>query len=238
MRGSVRIRHTTIMCRAELACRFPPRLRRWRWVFPLEAGIGQAPHIIAKLASQRRRSGFSPAATISSPALATPTPSRRSRLGGELLDERGDEPVEFGDFVVEVQDPAGEVFQREFGGDHRVAVSDDVRSPSRAGAKALHAGEVADLVAHLLRCGDDGVVELLQRRTAALDGGLSRGAQHPQGFHGASAVLGHLDPAPVRRGLRCRDRIKGVVLAPGSSPPPGPGRSLRAPGPPTAPGGG
>ena len=26
-----------------LACRLPPRLRRWRLVFPLEAGIGQAP---------------------------------------------------------------------------------------------------------------------------------------------------------------------------------------------------
>ena len=47
-------------------------------------------------------------------------------MGGEFLDERGDEPVEFGDFVVEVQDPAGEVFEREFGGEHRVAVSDDI----------------------------------------------------------------------------------------------------------------
>ena len=71
----------TTLCRAEWACRFPPRLRRWRWVFALEAGIGQARHIIAKLASQRRRWGFSAAAPLSSPALATPTPSRRSRWG-------------------------------------------------------------------------------------------------------------------------------------------------------------
>ena len=184
------------MCSAELACRFPPRLRRWRWVFPLDAGIGQAPHIIAKLASERSRWGFSPAATISSPALATPTPSSWSRLGGELLDEWADEPVELGDFVVEVQDSPGEVFERELGGDGRVAVPDGVRSPARAGAKALHTGGVADLVAHVLRCGDDGVVELLQRRTTALDGGLSRGAQHPQGFHGAGTVLGHLDSTP------------------------------------------
>ena len=41
------------MCRAELAWRLPPRLRRWRCVFPLDAGIGQTPHIMAKLASER-----------------------------------------------------------------------------------------------------------------------------------------------------------------------------------------
>ena len=33
---------------------------------------------------------------------------------------------------------------------------------ARTGTQALHAGEVADLVTHFLRRGDDGVVELLQ----------------------------------------------------------------------------
>ena len=69
------------MWRAELAWRFPPRLRRWRCVLPLEAGSGQAPNSIAKLASERSRSGFSPAVTRSSPALAVPTPSSLSRSG-------------------------------------------------------------------------------------------------------------------------------------------------------------
>ena len=81
----LRIRHTTIMCRAELAWRFLPRLRRWRCVFPLEAGSGQAPHNIAKLASERSRSGFSRAVTRSSPALAIPTPSSLSRSGASSL---------------------------------------------------------------------------------------------------------------------------------------------------------
>jgi hypothetical protein len=31
-----------------LACRSPPRLSRWRLVFPLEAGIGETPHKAAK----------------------------------------------------------------------------------------------------------------------------------------------------------------------------------------------
>ncbi len=46
-----------------------------------EAGIGQTPRIVAKLASERRRSGFSPTATIIAPAFSVPTPSRSSRLG-------------------------------------------------------------------------------------------------------------------------------------------------------------
>ena len=101
------------------------------------------------------------------------------QIGRELLDQRTDEPVQLGDLVVQVQDPAGEVLQRELGGDHGVAVSHGVRSPGRAGAKALHAGEVADRVAHLLGCSDDRVVELLQGRTTALHRRLSGRAQHP-----------------------------------------------------------
>ena len=60
-------------------------------------------------------------------------------------------------------------------------------------------------------------MELLQGRAAALDRRLSRRSQHPQGLHGAGAVLGHLDPASCARRLGRRDRIQGVVLALGSS---------------------
>ena len=72
-------------------------------------------------------------------------------------------------------------------------------------------------VAHLVRRGDDGVVELLQGGPAGLDGGLSGRAQHPQGLHRAAAVLGNLDPTSRARRLRGRDRIERVVLPPGSS---------------------
>ena len=43
--------------------------------------IGQTPHIMAKLASERSRSGLSPTATITAPAFSVPTPSSSSRLG-------------------------------------------------------------------------------------------------------------------------------------------------------------
>ena len=126
-------------------------------------------------------------------------------------------PVEFSDLVVDVEDSAGEGLQGELGRDHRVSIADRVRPPGRTGTQALHAGEVADLVTHFLRCGNDGVVELLQGRAAALDCRLSRCSQHPQGFHAAGTVFGHLDPASCARRLGRGDRIQGVVLALGSS---------------------
>src|SRR3954451_20374833 len=50
-----------MMCRALLAARSPPRLRRWRVVLPDDAGTGLTPHSAAKPASDRRRCGLSPA---------------------------------------------------------------------------------------------------------------------------------------------------------------------------------
>ena len=45
------------------------------------AGASRPPHIMAKLASERSRSGLSPTATIIAPAFSVPTPSSSSRLG-------------------------------------------------------------------------------------------------------------------------------------------------------------
>src|SRR6266487_6554849 len=50
---------------AELACRSPPRLSRWRSCLPEEAPTGLAPHSAAKLASLRTRPGLSPAVASS-----------------------------------------------------------------------------------------------------------------------------------------------------------------------------
>ena len=52
---------------------------------------------------------------------------------------------------------------------------------------------------------------------AIRDNELSRCSQHPQGFHAAGTVFGHLDPASCARRLGRGDRIQGVVLALGSS---------------------
>ena len=61
VRGSLDRRTRAIWCSAQLACRSPPRLSRWRLVFPGPAGIGAAPHRAAKEASVRIRPGLSPA---------------------------------------------------------------------------------------------------------------------------------------------------------------------------------
>ena len=44
-----------MVCRARLSWRSPPRLRRWRTVWPEEAGIGAEPPGMANAASVRRR---------------------------------------------------------------------------------------------------------------------------------------------------------------------------------------
>ena len=64
----------TIRHRAWLAWRSPPGLSRWRVTLPEEAGIGAAAHRCAQAASERSRSGWSPAATRSSAAVSAPTP--------------------------------------------------------------------------------------------------------------------------------------------------------------------
>lgn len=61
-----------MVCGSRLACRSPPRLSRWRLVFPELAGIGAAPHRAAKEASVRIRSGLSPAVTSRVAVVMTP----------------------------------------------------------------------------------------------------------------------------------------------------------------------
>jgi hypothetical protein len=60
--------------RAWLAWRSPPGLRRWRVIFPEDAGIGAAAHRCAQAASERSRSGWSPAAMSNSAAVWGPMP--------------------------------------------------------------------------------------------------------------------------------------------------------------------
>src|SRR4051794_27323901 len=60
--------------RAALAWRLPPRFSLWRLVLPLEAGTGQAPHILANAASERMRSGLSPTRISISAALPVAMP--------------------------------------------------------------------------------------------------------------------------------------------------------------------
>ena len=90
----------TIRHSAWLACRSPAGLRRRRAVLPEDAGIGATAHRCAQAASERSRSGWSPAATRSSAAVSAPTPYRASRPGGVAGDQGHDERVEADDLAA------------------------------------------------------------------------------------------------------------------------------------------
>src|SRR5215204_1586115 len=83
-----RMRVTTTRWSAALACRLPPRLSLCRLVRPLDAGIGQAPHSLAKAPSDRMRSGLSPTSNSISAAVAVAMPRAAMRSGG-AVDFRG-----------------------------------------------------------------------------------------------------------------------------------------------------
>ena len=57
-------------------------------VLPEEAWIGEDPHSIENAASLRSRSGLSPAATSSAPALSGPIPNRATSPGAALATSR------------------------------------------------------------------------------------------------------------------------------------------------------
>lgn len=78
------------MWRAELAWRVPCGRGGGTASSRSAAGSGQAPQGIAKLASERGRSGFSLAATISSPEPGDTHAFEREQIGSELLDEQSD----------------------------------------------------------------------------------------------------------------------------------------------------
>src|SRR6266545_4104197 len=84
----MRIRLMTAMCSTRLAWRSPPRLSRWRWVSPEEAGSGATPHSIAKPASLRSRLGLSPAVTNSLPGDLHADAGGGQQLRGEFGDHR------------------------------------------------------------------------------------------------------------------------------------------------------
>ena len=82
----MRMRVTTAMCRARFKRRSPPRLIRWRTVFPEEAGIGFTPARLANAASDRTRPGCDQAAgppPVASGMAALMSPDLRERRPGQ-----------------------------------------------------------------------------------------------------------------------------------------------------------
>ena len=95
-----------------------------------DAGIGLAPQSIAKLASDRRRDGLSPAVTRNSPADSTPTHGRcQGNLGASSLNQRLDQPVQGGNrLFVERQDTSRLRLERDLRRGGRVSIAARRRS--------------------------------------------------------------------------------------------------------------
>ena len=74
-----------MMWSALLAARSPPLFNRCPVVLPDEAGTGLTPHRAAKLASDLRRSGLSPAVRNNCVALFMPTPLRAINSGAKSV---------------------------------------------------------------------------------------------------------------------------------------------------------
>ena len=122
------------MCRAELAWRLPPRLRRWRCVFPMRADA--AHHGEARLGAEPIRvipNGDHYCACVLGAHAFELADWRAPRPGD-------DEPVEFSDLVVDVEDSAGEGLQGELG------QGLDSRPCPASRPHRYAASEVADLV--------------------------------------------------------------------------------------------
>src|SRR5215470_2452346 len=90
---------------ALLSARSPPRLRRWRVVWPLDASMGLVPASRAKAASLRQRPGWENN-TMACAALTGPMPGCLVSSGGQVVDDLG----ELG--LVRCQRPGG-VRQRQ-----------------------------------------------------------------------------------------------------------------------------
>src|SRR5207248_2353012 len=67
-------------------------VERWRFVLPEQALIGEEPQSIEKAASERSRSGLSPAATSSAPAVSAPTPNASISCGEAVVVSRASWP--------------------------------------------------------------------------------------------------------------------------------------------------
>src|SRR3954468_24413202 len=107
-----RMRVTTTRWSAALAWRLPPRFSLWRLVRPLDAGIGQAPHSLAKAPSDRMRSGLSPTSSSISAAVAVAMPRGRPEVGRGGGDQRSELLVVRLDLLVEREPASGDGLER------------------------------------------------------------------------------------------------------------------------------
>ena len=80
-------------------------------------------------------------------------------------------------------------------------------------ADELHPRHRPDVVADLIRGGDDRGAQVLQREAPALDRGLAGRPEHPQRFHRAGSVFREHDALTGKRCHGGGDRVERVVFA-------------------------
>ena len=217
VRGSKERRVMTMRHRAWLALRSPPRSRRWRVTLPEDASIGATPQRWAQVASDRRRSGLSPAVTSRVAVVSMPTPKSSSILGA-VVDQLGEELVDARRFVLESKHPTSEGrpktpwWRKRPGRPEergRMAAVSATRIGGRQAfqtASELVGGRVAEL-AHLVHCPQSGFT------------GRALGhEQRPNGLDVAVPGLGCAGGPAAQHGPSRLDGVGGIRLA------------LRAPG--------
>lgn len=111
------------------------------------------------------------------------------QASAEVGDERFDEVVEVGDFVVEVEDPPGEGAHGDAGRGGGVVEVVVVGAPRGDGAHQLHPCQGPDHVADLVGRGDGVVAQQLQGLGSAAHSSGPGEAQDPQCFDTAALVL-------------------------------------------------
>ena len=173
-----------MVCRAELACRSPPRLSRCRLVLPEETGIGVVPHKAAKPAGLVIRLGLSPAVINSSPPRGVRRLVRRA-VGGQLGDQFGE--VAFGvvNLGGEVADSSREAAQGESGG--AVWVGEVFGVEPGAHRDLVSAAERLQLFAKPHGGGDDDLMHRVDRCGAGLHRTPPGHEDYPDRFYHAVA---------------------------------------------------
>src|ERR1700758_5641893 len=147
-----------MMCNALLAARSPPRLSRWRTVFPDDAGTGLTPHNDAKLASDRNLSGLSPAVRRSRAAPMWPIELQATRFGASSSTMAAIIASRSAISSCNSRERRGEGLEADAIGGFHVAISSKIGPPRGQGADELHAGEAAQLIAKAVGSADDRIV--------------------------------------------------------------------------------
>ena len=195
-----------------MAARSPPRLSRWRTVFPDDAGTGLTPHSDAKLASDRNRSGLPPAVRRSCAA-----PIRRSNYGrrdsAQLADDGGDHCIQVGDLIVQFEVAASQRLEADAIGGIQIPIRGQIWAPRSQRPDELHAGQTAELIPKAVRGADDRVVDHLQGDAPGAYRSLPASHKNPQGFdHPVPASRRH-SPLACEGGVGSVLGVEIIVLA-------------------------